>query len=377
MSSIELAIDGITEKIKRYNEHRLLFQNLFKKVKYKLNPSKFPSAFEFKTTEESFVTKVPLSSTEGLKFAGIDGGVIHKSLNYFDIAMIRAVGVLFYHTKKDKPKVRYFPEENPFPDILTSIEPLSQNEVEILIALWRMQKEIRCGIELLEQDLPDIVILDGSVLPFVDIKQVQSNTFLLSQYKRVRALYRRLYMLCKKNRSLLCGVVKDSRSALLTKKLSLLLPHLSKMAEFKELLNIDYRPIVRQLRDTDLLFHVLEKNERTFESHLANFNTEETDLQDFEIRYFYLKTAEYDTPLRVEFPVLFSKSEDLAQTISSLICSISTYNPEYGIPSVIIEADARAKLRETDADILIDEIASRIGHSSYSLKKRRARTPWM
>ncbi|MHA1305619.1 MAG: DNA double-strand break repair nuclease NurA, partial [Candidatus Heimdallarchaeaceae archaeon] len=245
MSSIELAIDGITEKIKRYNEHRLLFQNLFKKVKYKLNPSKFPSAFEFKTTEESFVTKVPLSSTEGLKFAGIDGGVIHKSLNYFDIAMIRAVGVLFYHTKKDKPKVRYFPEENPFPDILTSIEPLSQNEVEILIALWRMQKEIRCGIELLEQDLPDIVILDGSVLPFVDIKQVQSNTFLLSQYKRVRALYRRLYMLCKKNRSLLCGVVKDSRSALLTKKLSLLLPHLSKMAEFKELLNIDYRPIVR------------------------------------------------------------------------------------------------------------------------------------
>ncbi len=376
IQSVEKAIDGISEKIKKYNKHRAMFQNLFREVKYILDPSQFPKSFDFQTTEHYFIFKVPASETAGLKFAGVDGGVIHKTLNFFDIALIRAVGVLFYHSKDSKPKVRYFPDKNPFPDILTSIEPLSNNEVETLVSLWRMQKEIKCGIDLVEQDMPDIIILDGSVLPVLDEKQLYGNPFLLSEARRVKALYRRLYSLCRKNHILLCGVVKDSRSAILTRKLSLILPHLSKRPEFSELLKIDYRPIIKQLRDTDLLFYVLDKNERTFEMFLSNFNTEKTDLSDFDIHFFYLKTAEFDTPLRVEFPILFSSSEKLAQRISSLICSISAYNPEYGLPSVIIEADFRAKLKESDADILIDEIAARIGYSSFSLQKRRTRGPW-
>ncbi|MHA1115822.1 MAG: DNA double-strand break repair nuclease NurA [Candidatus Heimdallarchaeaceae archaeon] len=374
--NLEQAISNIIKVIKEYNKHRKLFQDLFRKVKYQLDPSSFPEAFQFNTKDTSFIVQVPQSSTTGLKYAGVDGGIIHRSMNFFDVALIRAVGVLFYHNKDEKPKVKYFPEKNPFPDILTSVEPLAQNEIDYLITLWRIQKEIRCAIDLLENDSPDILILDGSVLPVIDVKSIQGNDFLFSQYLRLKALYRRLYILSRKKRCLLCGVIKDSRSAILTRKLSLILPHLSKRPEFKELLDIDYRPIVKQLRDTDLLFNVLDINERTFESHLCKFNEYEKDLEDFDIHFFYLKTAEYDTPLRVEFPILFSDSTNLAQTISSLICSISTFHPEYGLPSVIIEADARAKIREDDADILIDEISSRIGYSSFSLQKRRARNPW-
>ncbi|MHA1198125.1 MAG: DNA double-strand break repair nuclease NurA [Candidatus Heimdallarchaeaceae archaeon] len=376
-NKVDKAIDDISKRIKTYNEHRKLFQELFREVKGTLNPSEFPEAFGIKTADSLFTVQVPKTNIEGLKFAGVDGGVIHRSLNYFDIALIRAVGVLFFHRKEANPIVKYFPEEQPFPDILTSIEPLSQNEIESLISIWRMQKEIRCGISLMEDDLPDIIMLDGSVLPVVDIRQVNQSEFLLNQYRKLKALYRRLYTLCQKNRTALCGIVKDSRSAVLTSKLSGLLPHLSKVPEFQKLLNIDYRPIIRQLRDTDLLYHVLDINERTFEFFLSNFNDEsDKDLPDFNIHCFYLKTAEYDTPLRVEYPLLFSNQHDHAQTISSLVNSVSKYNPEYGLPNVIIEADARARLQETDADILVDEIAAKIGFTGFSLQKRRNRSPF-
>ena len=376
-NKIDSAIDNISKKIIAYNEHRKLFQDLFRKVKKSLNPSEFPSAFGIETKDYSFTVKVPKTNIEGLKVAGVDGGVIHRTLNYFDIALIRAVGVLFYHQKDDKPQVRYFPEEHPFPDILTSIEPLSQNEIDTLISIWRMQKEIRCGITLLEEDKPDIIMLDGSVLPFIDYKQVNQSEFLLSQYRNLKTLYRRLYSLCEKNRTALCGIVKDSRSAILTNKLSALLPHLGKMPEFDQLIKIDYRPIVKQLRDTDLLYQVLDVDERTFEFFLSKFNDDtDQELKNFDIHCFYLKTAEFDTPLRVEFPLLFSDQTDLAQRISALVIAVSRYNPEYGLPSVIIEADARARLQETDADILVDEISSKIGYSSFSLQRRRSRLPF-
>ncbi len=377
-NKIDKAIDDISKRIKTYNDHRKLFQDLFREVKDSLNPSEFPPAFGIQTSDTLFTMKVPETNIEGLKFAGVDGGVIHRSLNYFDIALIRAVGVLFFHRKETTPIVKYFPEEQPFPDILTSIEPLSQNEIDNLISIWRMQKEIRCGISLVEKDHPDVIMLDGSVLPVIDFRQVNQSEFLLNQYKKLKALYRRLYTLCQKNRTALCGIVKDSRSAVLTSKLSGLLPHLSKVPEFQKLLNIDYRPIIRQLRDTDLLYHVLDVNERTFEFFLSNFNDEsEKDLPDFKIHCFYLKTAEFDTPLRVEYPLLFSSQHDHAQTISSLVNAVSKFNPEYGLPNVIIEADARARLQETDADILVDEIAAKIGYTGFSLQKRRNRSPFL
>jgi len=371
------AIDNISQKILKYNENRKLFQDLFRKVKKSLNPSDFPEPFGITTTDVSFTTKVQDANVDGLKIAGVDGGVVHKSLNFFDIALIRAVGVLFLHQKESRPVVRYFPEEQPFPDILTSIEPLSINEIDTLISIWRMQKEIRCGISLIEEDQPDLIILDGSVLPVVEFRQVMQSEFLSNQYKNLKTLYRKLYSLCQKNRTALCGIVKDSRSAILTSKLSALLPHLSKLQGFERLLEIDYRMIVKQLRDTDLLYQVLDTNERTFEFLLSNFTDDtDKDLPDFNIHCFYLKTVEFDTPLRVEFPLLFSDPQSQTEKISSLVNSVSRYNPEYGIPSVIIEADARATLQETDADILVDEIASKIGYSSYSLQKRRSRVPF-
>jgi len=377
-SDLDDIIEQISEKVVRYNSHRRLFQNVFYYSKYLIDPSSFPDSFDIITDEKSFAIKVKESKLTGLKIVGVDGGVLHRELNFFDIALVRAVAVMFYYKNEKKPTVFYYPSEHPLPDILTSIEPLKQNDIDALISLWRMQKEIKCALNVIESTTPTIIILDGSVFPNVEYRQVAQNTYLSAQYARLKALYRKLYVLCQKKRVLLCGVVKDSRSAILTNKLSSILPHLTKQPEFNELLKIDYRSIIKQLRDTDLLFRVLDIRERTFHFLLSRFNNEiDKDLPDFNIYAFYIKTAEYDTPLRVEFPGLFSSINATAQKIASIILAVSTYNLEYGMPNVIVEADGRARLQEIDADLLIEEIAVRAGYSSFSIQKRRSRTPFV
>ncbi|MHA1685581.1 MAG: DNA double-strand break repair nuclease NurA [Candidatus Heimdallarchaeaceae archaeon] len=374
---LDNVIDNISNKIIKYNEHRRLFQKLFQQIKYSFNPSTVPEAFKFHTKDASFVVKCPLSELKGMKIAGVDGGVIHKQLNYFDIALVRAVGVLFYYLDENKPSVKYIPHDQPIPDILSSIEPLTQNEIETLIDLWRMQKEVRCAIDLAENEIPDLLLLDGSVVPNSDPRFFNQNAFLFDQYLNLKALYRKLYNLCKKNKILLAGVVKDSRSAILTNKLSFLLPHLTKMPEFAELLTIDYRTIIKKLRDTDLLYNVLEAYERSFDFLLHSFNDDtDKDLPDWQIHCFYLKTVPYDYPLRIEYPLLFGSLPNITQSLSSIILAVSQFNPEYGLPNVIIESDARAKIHENDGDIIIDEIAAKTGHTHFSLSKRRNRVPF-
>lgn len=376
-SHLDDIIDNISNKIIKYNEHRKLFQQVFRESKELFDPSAVPKAFNFETEDIKFAVTCPISELTGMKIAGVDGGVIHKQLNFFDIGLVRAVGVLFYYLDANKPLVRYIPSDHPLPDILSSIEPLSANEIESLIDLWRMQKEVRCAIDIAENEIPDLLLLDGSVAPNADPRFLSQNEFLYDQYLGLKALYRRLYNLCTKNKIMLAGIVKDSRSAILTNKLSLLLPHLTKKPPFTELLSIDYRTVIKQMRDTDLLFNVLEPNERSFDFILRSFNDEtDKDLPDWKIRGFYLKTVAYDTPLRVEYPHLFGTLPDISQSLASLILAVSQYNPEYGLPNVIVEADARAKIHENDGDIIIDEIAAKIGYSHFSISKRRNRVPF-
>ncbi|MCG3254756.1 MAG: hypothetical protein H7646_01675, partial [Candidatus Heimdallarchaeota archaeon] len=53
-NTIDEAIDDISKRIRIYNEHRKLFQDLFRQVKDKLNPSEFPPAFDIKTSDNLF-----------------------------------------------------------------------------------------------------------------------------------------------------------------------------------------------------------------------------------------------------------------------------------------------------------------------------------
>jgi hypothetical protein len=84
------------------------------------------------------------------------------------------------------------------------------------------------------------------------------------------------------------------------------------------------------------------------------------------IKCFYLKTVEFDRPIRIEF---LDKGEEIA----SIVYKISSQNKTYGLPNVLIEADQRAKLSEHETDYFINLIASKLRLQNIFFLRREGR----
>jgi hypothetical protein len=119
---------------------------------------------------------------------------------------------------------------------------------------------------------------------------------------------------------------------------------------------------------------VLKKGERTtsfyYASPLGFFSNQfskEFNLREF--ASFYIKLSEFDSPLRVDF---LNDKKDAADRISSIL-SCLTVSEEYSMPSVLIEADIRARLSEKNLEIFYRELAGKLGFLSSVRKERRER----
>ncbi|KXA96741.1 hypothetical protein AKJ38_02675, partial [candidate division MSBL1 archaeon SCGC-AAA259I14] len=90
---------------------------------------------------------------------------------------------------------------------------------------------------------------------------------------------------------------------------------------------------------------------------------------------FYIKPVPYDRPTRVEF---VKTSRDIQKTIeetATIMNSLSASHDACALPSVLIEADARAALAKEEISILRDSIADRLEPSTM-LDLRRERRPF-
>jgi hypothetical protein len=130
-------------------------------------------------------------------------------------------------------------------------------------------------------------------------------------------------------------------------------------------------------RDTSLLYWLLKEGERTLAfrySEKAEEHPAIKDLRDIEadVFSFYLKTARFDRPIRVDF----LGNENLADRIASLVLSISSHHPGYGFPSILIEADQAAKLEESDIEGVYDQILAYTGPLPGIAKLRRDSRPF-
>jgi hypothetical protein len=92
-----------------------------------------------------------------------------------------------------------------------------------------------------------------------------------------------------------------------------------------------------------------------------------------------LKPVPFDTPLRVEvFQPKTRNQIDLINEINVIgetILPLSQYNKTYGIPAPIVEADARAKIKEAEIDTLFQMLKTRFPIPEVMLR-RRERSPW-
>jgi len=303
---------------------------------------------------------------DGKKIAGVDGGLLKHSFHGLDIVLARAVGVCFSYTKGKVDNVLYHPSKSP-PATPFTMEALQDIDFIYFASVSRQQMEIKTATECIEKFKPDVLLLDGPIAPHYSSKPHETSP-IYPQYERLIKLYDTLYKTVEKEGVLLAGVVEDSRSDRFCS--------LVKKDILSKVNHVDVPKVISLLdksRDTNMLFWVLDKNQKTLLFNYSDEIDKHPTLKDLnkEIFSFYLKTAKYDRPVRVD--ILDKKRE---QEIASLLLSISGYHSSYGFPTVLIEADNVAKLSEQEIDNFYYSLLKYTGNIPSMMKLRREQRPF-
>ncbi len=241
--------------------------------------------------------------------------------------------------------------------------------------LRRAITELQVALQILElsEKKIDVLLLDGS--PVIN-KPLTSNQKIINYYETYLSILQELIFNARKKTVKLAWIVKDSKMSLMTKFLGRILPFM--IDRMPELLELDYRNIINNSRDMDLFYYLLDFQYRSMVLKL-DFNVSQDFAKKFAFYNFYLKTARFDIPLRVEiFQPLQKETKEMIKEINILaetILPLSQYYKNYGIPAPIVEADARAKIKETEVDAFFHLMRKRFPIPDLWLR-RRERSPW-
>ena len=308
--------------------------------------------------------KIQQKELAGLKVCGVDGGFLRKEFHGITLIIRRAVGVCF-EFRGGKVDAQYTPSKNPQPESFVLTPDFSPEEINVLANLKRVEIEIKTALECVQKFKPNLLILDGSiVLHPSSIPQKKSAAY--EVYKEVTMLMRELYKFCSDNEIMLAGACEDSRGKKFCKVLTGQL--LSGKPEAR---------ILDCANDTTFLYYFLKKGERT---HHFSYSADDdlpslSDLGDWRRKIYgmYLKPVEFDRPLRVDF--LASNPQLQADKIAAIINVISQHSKTYAYPSVLIEADARAKLSEQDLMAFHQSLKESLGMDPSIFELRREQRP--
>ena len=382
-TKLDEAVNNIATEIRRLEEDKAKLGRIIKETRKDVDLSSLGRQITSDLLENGFCYEVNPTNLVGLRVAGIDGGIVARSYQNIDLILRRAVAAIFTYGTNGKLEVSYFPEETPVPDLVSNLLPSPIPDFELRKSIERITCEIQLAIQLQDYTKVDLIVLDGSIVPQLSDRPPSYST-LARRYERVVELYENLYKSCIESGTLLVGVIEDSRSIRYTQIIGRLIPHLiEKVPGLKRVLELDYRRVIQQTRDTEFLQRVLDPGERTPVFRYAESLADYPIFNDFSsktwaglVNVFYLRTAEYDRPIRVEYLSTESNEVLTARKTSSVILPLSSHNARYGIPSVLIEADARAHLMDGDMEIIYDQIVRKTGDSLLLKKLRREGRPF-
>ncbi|MBU5557989.1 MAG: DNA double-strand break repair nuclease NurA [Candidatus Aenigmatarchaeota archaeon] len=317
--------------------------------------------------EPKLIYKVIANPLTKARIVGIDGGLSQHAYHGIDLILTRAVATIFDYTDGKLTAVNYWPSAIVTPTLIVISDPYSDEEWAASSSLERQRGEIDTAVNAFKIFNPNLLLLDGSVVPHGNDRPAKGSAT-VPRYRTVLNSFNALYATAGDR---LAGCVEDSRGR-----------RFCEIVGEKILANIK-RPIVPELqkilagtRDTNLLFHMLTVGERTCIFRYAK--AEHPILTDLGVENrifcFYLKTAEFDRPIRVEFYSEPDKAIETAERIASFVLPLCCHSG-YGFPVPLIEADVRAKLAERDVSILHDQLVDRVGITPGLLKLRRESRP--
>ncbi len=375
---LEHKLGHIADKIRDQGQKRRLLAKVLRKVKNDIRAPVDQNNCD--SIESELVHPIEQIPLEDLDVCGVDGGVLSKPLHGLDLILVRAVAAIFSYEEGSLQHADYHPGEMPIPQLINVHEPLDSRELDTLVGLKRQLTELQKAKEAVENWDVDALILDGSVVP-----QYVHN----ASHAKTRNLYRDLinsftglYRTCSEKDILLLGAVEDSRSTKMAKIFQEeIFPRVAENGHLNsdELSSFDEnKNVLMSSRDTAFLDYFLEAGERTFAFNYAEAPANLLDdLGEWRTRIyaFYVKPVPYDRPTRVE--VLGTEDEKLEriEEAASMVNTLSAAHDACALPSVLIEADARAALAEEEISILRDSIADRLEPSTM-LDLRRERRPF-
>ncbi|MBR9679459.1 MAG: DNA double-strand break repair nuclease NurA [Candidatus Altiarchaeota archaeon] len=349
LREVKLALSSVISKLS-------LIENIRKRLSSGLKSISHMSFSIAGKTSESLFNKVE-KIKPNFSAGGVDGGLLTKSFHGIDLIITRAIGVVIWYENGKIVKNKRVGRSAPL-----VIEKESSNEGELIAyaSLYRTQVEVERAIELVQKHSPDFLFMDGPLYPHPSTRMSKGDNG--RAYSKLIKLYEQLHKECEKTGTKLIGVVEDTRSSLFSNifhdKILPALP-ISKKARFKGL--------NQKFRDTSLLFDSLTQGERTF-----TFKLVKTGMKyEKELYGFYIKPAKYDRPVRIEF--IAKEPGKLANEVATATYSLCVYK-SYGLPSVIIEADARAKLNRNLIEYITRILRDKTG-SPMLLNLRREQRP--
>ena len=316
--------------------------------------------------ETGLIEKARADQLENVKIVGVDGGITKKTLHGFDFMMIRAAGAFFHYRNGKYQEVGYHPSRMPKPKPFV-MEALSDMDWAHSSAVERQDMEIRTAIECIGKFSPDMVILDGSIVPHYS-ERPGRNSSVYSRYVEMLGNYRKLYALTQERGIILAGVIEDSRGMMFCSMIKDIVSKTNKKVPEVDILD--------RTRDTNMLYWMLEKGEMTRIFRYTQTPEEHPVLKELlefasDIHSFYLKTASFDRPVRVD--VL---GEGNAHKAASLLLAISGQHSGYGLPVPLIEADNVAKLSENEMEGVYSQMMGYLGNSPSAMRLRREQRPF-
>jgi hypothetical protein len=306
--------------------------------------------------------------------AGVDGGVAKKSLHGLDCILVRAAAACFRYRSGRRQGVEYFPSRMPAPEAEV-LEALSDLDWAHFTSIMRQGVEARTALKSLDRLKPDILLMDGSIVPYYSDRPARTSP-VYSSYSSMIDDFISLYRGCLKRGAVLAGVIEDSRG---TSYCSMI--NREVLSRIDHPLREEMGGLLERTRDTNLLYWVLERGQRSRVFPYSESPAEHPVLRDFgplagRVNSFYLKTAEHDRPVRVD---MLTRGDDVigeADALGSALLAISGHHSGYGLPVPLIEADNVARLSENELDNFYSHMLSFAGNIPSVMRLRREQRPF-
>jgi len=335
-----------------------------------------------RSNHTKFKYKISDKSLEKIKICGVDGGFLKKEYHGAGLILRRAVAACFEYENGKLVSTKYLPDPKPVPDPVFVGPEFSESDFNLFASLKREELELQTALQAIEKFRPDILIRDGSIILYPsNFPEKSSDVY--KTYQKVIELFKELYEACEKNKILLVGAVEDSRGKrycnLISKEAIPQLLNSDVPDKLKKQI-LESSDILDNTTDTLFLYYLLDSGERSAAIDYSH-SSELPILKDLEayakkIFVMYIKAVEFDRPLRLDFLTNPEDLQENADKISAIVYAISRQNRTYSYPSVLIEADARAKLSEVEIEHFKAAIAEKLGRNPTLFELRREMRPF-